>query len=695
MAGPTSGNTRLTLHGHRLHGTRHSCRFSAASAASAAAAPAAPDELVVPATFVPYDGSIVCVTPPLSRLPEGLASSVSAALPLHLRVSVNGHQYGQDSLPFLYFSNASRVTHRLRPASGPTDGGTAISFGLVGINATHAASIQLGGLAQCRLNGCSVPATIRTDGLEVRCVTPPSEAATDAILSLTLDGGQSTLLAASDDRDTSLAYGGSSPSLFHYYTQPSMRTLDPLHGPHLRGASVTVLLDPPVPLAAASGTICRWGHLGGGAGATTLGVLIPDRAAELHRAAAGVVYAPRNLSRVVDHPTVPHVLASHAVYDGQHLIDRFIARGLPPSMADGVEYDADPIDAEGADRVRGTPSRYEADGTKFDVQHYAFARGENDASLGRDEWQAASTVLQWYFRGRGTCVGFGPPDDFCNSTQLVCAGPHAEEFGNYDEQASAAVVAILSPGGVHPDCPSLHRFDGASDDGAAAWLHTGAGDWHHSTVVDRGSLPITTPSDGRDAWRAYLSNQLATQVNCTAPSSLATQGSWQSVSFDFTCESTAECAAKAAAEGWRLGGTAEVRGGQLRLTRAGTNALSATSIGHENMLQSVLPSAEDPTRPDSFHASGQAIFVGLPAGSHRLHLKLDFVVVIGKAAGTGVGAGVVAGMVSPDGGEGLRSRMAAGCPPRAWASWEAGSACACSSSLGASGGAGRTADGST
>ena len=501
--GPTAGGTTLRVYGWRLHGTNQLCRFAVKLDTSLGAG-GLEDSLVSPATFVPYDGSLRCTTPAVNALPVALAAAVTASSALHLRISLNGQQYGVDAHAFRYFDKSAHVSavghlDRLLPASGPTGGGTLIQVPITGVNGTQATAIRQDNSAACLFDGSSVTATVAQDGMSIACVTPPSEVASDALLQMTLNGQQ--LLATTDDPlDTSIAYGGSSPHFFHYYAPSSVTLLEPAQGPYLRGASVSIRLYPPVPLAAATGVTCSFGDT------VTLGALLPGRM-PLHTAAS-LVYAPRSVAYVGDHHAE---LGPHA--DGAHLLERFAARGLPSASLLGIQYDADPIDAQGNSItccMRGAPSRY-TEGRKFGLSEYE-QRWAHDLSAGRAEWLAASTVLQWYHNGRGTCVGYGHPNDFCNASQLVCAGPN-EEYGNYDEQASAAVTAILAAGGVHPDCPSLFSFN--SD--AYAWLHYGAGDWQHSTLVDRGSMAHSTPSDAKDAWRAYISNEQASILNCTVP----------------------------------------------------------------------------------------------------------------------------------------------------------------------------------
>lgn len=79
--------------------------------------------------------------------------------------------------------------------------------------------------------------------------------------------------------------------------------------------------------------------------------------------------------------------------------------------------------------------------------------------------------------------------------RLVCAGAEHDDYGNYDQQAKAATIAIHAAGGVHPDCPSLIRF-GPFD--AAAWLHQGATNWLNSTLIDRGGISSASPRAVRE-----------------------------------------------------------------------------------------------------------------------------------------------------------------------------------------------------
>ena len=101
-------------------------------------------------------------------------------------------------------------------------------------------------------------------------MTPPLESAGDANLEITLNGHH-VLSSVVNDADNSIAYGGSSPVLFHYYL-PTLELLEPLTGPHLRGASVTAACPP--------SSRCRGGSCRGNATPRT--VLRPP-AAPLHR----------------------------------------------------------------------------------------------------------------------------------------------------------------------------------------------------------------------------------------------------------------------------------------------------------------------------------------------------------------------------------------------------------------------------
>ena len=102
--GPTSGGTLLTIHGSALLGTHHLCRLTAAEPTEESAAAGLPS-LVTPATYVGYDGSVLCTVPAIGALPNELAG----ARKLHVRVSVNGVQYAPTSHAFTYFDATAHV----------------------------------------------------------------------------------------------------------------------------------------------------------------------------------------------------------------------------------------------------------------------------------------------------------------------------------------------------------------------------------------------------------------------------------------------------------------------------------------------------------------------------------------------------------------------------------------------------------
>ena len=472
--GPSAGGAVLTLHGTGLHG--HAlCGFAALPTGSADGTPAeSAPSYVVPASYVALDGSVLCEAPSLAALPPELAG----VSPLHVRLSADGQQYSSDAPRFWLFDGDAHVTHRLSPASGPTDGGTSIRLSLAGINASTAWPIRKADRAACLFFTAhmAAAATLAEDGTQLRCVSPRAAEEGDALIEVTLNG-QQVLRAAEEPFDTSLASGGTSPALFHFYTQPQLEGLAPLSGPSTRGASVLVHISPAVPLAAASAVTCSFGDT------KTLGALLPPDN-HLHLAAAGMVYAPRRLATVEMHDKWPdREAALGGVSAGAQLAGRFLAAGLTPRQVAQVQYDADPIDGD----VTNPLLRYTSDGHKYDLAT-TMRPLVHQPSVGRERWLAASKVLQWYYDGRGTCVGYGPPNDYCNASQVVCNGvdTHGSEstFGNYDSQAAAATVAILAAGNVHPDCPSLQRFG----PDAAAWLHSGATRWLDSTLLARSAL---------------------------------------------------------------------------------------------------------------------------------------------------------------------------------------------------------------
>ena len=644
--GPTAGGTVLTVYGSRLYGSRHRCSFAASNRLDADSH-AIDVVYEVTASYVSHDGSLRCVTPSVSILPEELTSHA----PLHVHVSTNGQQYGPISEFFHYFNANAHAVHRLLPASGPTDGGTLLKIFVVGLNDTSAAAVRADGRAACLLNGTFVAASVAADGAHLHCETPPNENDGDVQLDITLNGRQ-VLRTLVDVLDTSVAYGGSTPTAFHYYKPPELISIEPLTGPHKRGYSVAIQIEPPVALAAASEVVCQFG------GKSALGALLPP-STSLNTAAGGVVYAPRLLRAITEARAVPHIPDEQSLrgseYDGAHLLDRFRARGLPAEQVAGVQYDADPIDLEGKSPLFGT------DGHKYAyheyVQHYRGLGHGSYEALARERWMAESTQLQWYFDGKGSCVGFGPPNDFCNASQLVCAGP-GEEFGNYDQQAEQAVKAIMSAGNVHPNCPSLQYFEGD----AAAWLHSGAGDWHHSTVVDRGMTSASTPVEAKAIWRAHLTSELASIINCTVPNSTTANGTWDTGPFDFTCSSEHTCKELLKTYGVRLSGVAAVHEGQLRLTHAGDPYLSQTAYGWANVLQATSRGA-DPVRPDTRHAAGAAE-VMVPPGTHMLNIQVEFTLIIGNAAaGTSASTSARSGEEAwARGGEGVAVSYGIGLP---------------------------------
>ena len=475
------------LNGWASGRTRHLCRVASLSSETdfgddtTADTPAS--AYIVPAVFSTFDGTLHCELPPVAKLPAVLASLAGASAPLAIRMSSNGQQFSRDVHFFNYFMEHAHVAHQLVPVSGPTRGGALIHMRMIDFNLSSAEAIRVDGRAACLFNGTRAVASVAADGTALHCVTPPMQDVGDSELSVSLNG-QQVLPSKPRPFNKSIAYGASAPTLFNVYSMPTLEQLQPLTGSHLRGFSISVHLFPPVSLAAASGVICSFG------GDATLGVLLPP-VTPLHETAAGVVYAPRMLTPIARLTTVPHILDGHTGYDGNSLQDRFLQNGLAPGLVDFIQYDGDPIDAEGEEMQRGPRSKYSVSGTRYAFDNYlGHYRGTGiDVEKGRVEFFGSATVLEWHFEGRSTCVGYGPPEDFCNSSQLVCAGPNGEEYGNYDQQAKAAVRAITTAGGVHPRCPIFHQFD----HGAKAWLHGSASDWLHSTAVDRGDVATSTP----------------------------------------------------------------------------------------------------------------------------------------------------------------------------------------------------------
>ena len=349
----------------------------------------------LPATYVPRDGTVQCEAPSQSALPPELAS-VSALI---VRLSVNGQQWTADAPSFNYFASSVAVAHLLSPPSGSIEGGTVLMLGLVGLNASSAAPVRADARAVCTLNHSAVPASVSSDGSAIRCVTPPSEVAGDTVVRVSLNG-QQLLRLDYESFDTSLSRGGSSPSVFHYYVPPRLQALQPLAGPSIRGASLAVTLTPPVPLSAASGVRCRIGA------ATTLGALLPPTSHQ-NAAAAAVVYSPRALAPVDAHIKLPQSAAHlRDPTSGTYLLQRFVVAGLTEHEASRVQYDADPIDSYPAGAL------FTPDGRKYDLEQHATVGGT-------ERWMASAVVSQWYYDGRATCVGYGPPDDYCNSSQCV------------------------------------------------------------------------------------------------------------------------------------------------------------------------------------------------------------------------------------------------------------------------------------
>jgi hypothetical protein len=682
--GPASGGTMLTLHGNGLHGNpssavdvdgvlastgelargrwpigrrTHLCRLSLEPRWEGDDT-GLPEHTshALPASYSPYDGTVRCETPNATAVPAELSS----ASQWHVRVSINGQQYGPDAWSFYRYNASTQLVHRITPASGPTDGATLLRVPVAGLNASAASAVRADGRAACLFNGTLAVATLGAAGDALHCVTPPSELPGDTMVEVSLNG-QQLLPTVTHVLDTSLAYGRGSPERFFYYTSPRLESLEPLSGPSARGfSSVLVRLSPSVALAGASGVTCRFGS------ESTLGALLPTTNV-LHAAAAAMVYAPRALRRVVEHERLPEIVAEHPSIPsslrrsplpggpaetpadptaGAYLRDRLIANGLTPAEADEVQFDADPIDGERMHVLGVFP-----DGRRYGQPQYvsdAVRAGlsEND---GTQRWLAAHRVLQWYYRGRATCVGYGPPNDYCNASQLVCANtmhPEERDYGNYDQQASAVAVAVHAAGHVHPRCPLLQRFG----PNAAAWLHSGGTDWLHSTLISRGALGRTlSPREAALKWREHVTAELGTTVNCTVPNSTRAGAEWAWFS-DFECQSESACTAHASEKQLQLAGAAEIHGGQLRLTRYGYPTLSATAIGHENRLNPMFDGTaqrEVQERRVQTRFGGGAVLISPPPGTHLLQLYVAFRLIVGggrPGAGDGVSISYGAGL---------------------------------------------------
>ena len=145
-------------------------------------------------------------------------------------------------------------------------------------------------------------------------------------------------------------------------------------------------------------------------------------------------------------------------------------------------------------------------------------------------------------------------------------------------------------------------------------------------------LALLPAPQALDEWRAHLNATYASTLNCTLPASADAAAAWQ-LRVDFNCEGEVACAQLAMAARLRVGGVAEVHGGQLRLTRAGYPTLSSTATGVENELQAVVPAAFDQGRPETTYGGGAAT-IELSPGTHMLYLRVDFQLVVG---GRGIG----------------------------------------------------------
>ena len=327
--------------------------------------------------------------------------SWNASTTLTIDLTTTGQQFTSDAMPFHFYPDDVRVAHRLLPGSGPVDGGSALRLPLVGLNASAAATVRADGRAACAFNGSAVAASIDADGLALHCGTPPTHLLGEVELRVSLNGQQLLSLPADDTASPSLAHRDDSPAHFFVYIEPELVQLTPAGGllavPE-GNAQVQLILSPPAPLAAGSNVSCRFGE------ATAPGALLPPA---LHATAAGVLYPPR---RLVAAAVEGAFGVSSAVWQA-----RLAANGIAPEHIFAVQYDANPID---------------------------------------------DTMAQWYFDGKGTCVGHGLPSvAACDDTQLVCTGQSpgspafGDIFGNVDQQILAVVTAMSAGGVVHPSCP--------------------------------------------------------------------------------------------------------------------------------------------------------------------------------------------------------------------------------------------------
>ena len=159
--GPSSGGTRVTVHGTGLASLPASCILRAAAHGETAT--------LVPATVV-NTSLAVCVTPHIDEFSDGGISASGTGLDVRLDLTINGelgtrHRTYDGLHVYMYNASAVRVDS-VAPRGGPTNGGTEVVVRGAGF-------ADVGGVF-CRFGGnvsAVVAATVRSTS-ELVCMSP-------------------------------------------------------------------------------------------------------------------------------------------------------------------------------------------------------------------------------------------------------------------------------------------------------------------------------------------------------------------------------------------------------------------------------------------------------------------------------------------------------------------------------------------
>ena len=169
------------------------------------------------------EGSISCIAPPLSAMPQrqGFEPSPVDSTACVVDVTLNGVDYSRIRATFWYYNLSAVSIARMHPSGGPVAGGTRVNLDGVGF-------VDRGGGVQgakCRFGETVVAATIWSHST-ASCISPATAAGPVPVW-LTLNG-------YTDERSLS---GGLS---FRFSPPATLSQLHPIGGPSAGGAIITV-----------------------------------------------------------------------------------------------------------------------------------------------------------------------------------------------------------------------------------------------------------------------------------------------------------------------------------------------------------------------------------------------------------------------------------------------------------------------